>query len=96
LGEVSDYEKLIVRNMEVWQRVRVVDDHAFEIARERAAGKRDENQRENSKKIFHEAGGFDVSKHAILNMRSRAVSSSGADFSGSHGPKQIDPLSRIC
>src|SRR5260370_5821071 len=54
---------------------------AFEIAREHDARNREENERENSKKIFHESREWNVLKHCILTMRSGAVSSPALGFS---------------
>jgi hypothetical protein len=54
---------------------------AFEVAGERDARNRKDNERENSKKIFHESREWNVFKHCILTMRSRAVSSSALGFS---------------
>ena len=54
---------------------------AFEIVAESRSSESAGSERENSEKIFHGPGEYGVLKHGILNMRSRAMSSSGADFS---------------
>jgi len=80
LREISNHHKLIATNADGNGRT-CIECHAFEVVSESHPSESAENERENLKKIFHEPGEGDVSKHAIPNMRSRAMSSSGADFS---------------
>ena len=97
LCKIADHHELIP--MDTGKRVSHSvswNNHAFEIVGESCSSKSAYTERENSKKISHEPGECDVSKHDILNMRSRLMSSSALTFPHIPEPKQIDPLSRIC
>jgi len=94
LREIANHHELVAMNPWEIRRYSARHNHALKIVGKSCSNEDGDSECEKWKKIFHGSGECDLSKHGILNMRSREMSSSTLTFF--RAAKEIDPLSRIC